>query len=238
MSRKGLVLLSGGLDSCVAAAMAREDGIELVAGLNVMYGQKHKKEKDSFKAVADHYGMQPIEVDLSSFGKLIQHSSALLNPEEELPKDRRMSTMTAKVPRSYVPGRNTIMLALAQSLAEALDLDVLVIGTHMTDSSGYPDAQERFVLAWNHLARYATRKAYEDGHPIEVFAPVIQMSKTSVVYHGKRLQAPLQLTWSCYQGGEKACGRCDSCIIRWNAFVANQMQDEIEYELEPASVGL
>jgi|SRR5882724_6627981 len=238
MSRKGIVLLSGGLDSCVAAAMAREDGIELVAALNVFYGQRHAREVKSFLLVAKHYGIDPIHLDMSEFGKVIGHSTALIGSDEELPLDRRMSEMTARVPRTYVPGRNTVMLALAQSIAEALDIDNIVCGVHQTDASGYPDTREIFINAWNHLARYATKKAYIGNRPIEVFAPIVQMSKTSVVYHGNRLQVPFASTWSCYAGGEKACGRCDSCILRWNAFVANNLEDPIEYETEPASVGL
>lgn len=237
MSRKAVVLLSGGLDSCVAAAMAREDGVELAAALNVYYGQKHAREMASAVRVAKHYGMELFPLDMSPFGKLIQHSSALIDTEEELVQDRAMSEMTAHVPRTYVPGRNTILLALAQSFVEAHTLDKIVVGFNAVDFSGYPDCRPIFVKAWNYLANYATQRAYE-GDPIELLAPIVEMSKASVIFNGKRLKAPLELTWSCYAGGEKACGRCDSCRIRWNGFAVQNMRDPIEYEVEPDTVSL
>jgi len=237
MSRKGLVLLSGGLDSCVAAAMAREDGVELVAALNVFYGQKHAREMSSAVRVAGYYGMKLHTLDMSPFGRLINHSSALLDADEPLVQDRAMSEMTAHVPRTYVPGRNTILLSLAQSLAEALQMNRIVVGFNAVDFSGYPDCRPIFVSAWNNLARYATQKGYE-GDPIELLAPIVEMSKASVIHHGMRLKAPLGLTWSCYAGGEKACGRCDSCRIRWNGFAVQNLKDPIEYAMEPDTVSL
>ena len=128
-----------------------------------------------------------------------------------------MSEMTARVPRSYVPGRNTIMLALAQSIAEASGADQIYTGFNAVDFSGYPDCRPIYVEAWNHLARYATKRGYE-GNPITLVAPIVNKAKASVVRTGLDLNAPLHLTWSCYTGGEQPCGECDSCIIRWNAF--------------------
>jgi 7-cyano-7-deazaguanine synthase len=238
MKNDALVLLSGGLDSCVATAVAKEEGLNPVLALNVFYGQRHAREEDSFYLVANHYGLKVALVDISSLAESIKHGSALLNKDEELPTDRAMSAMTARVPRTYVPGRNTIFLALAQSIAEANGIGNIVVGANAVDFSGYPDCRPIFVSAWNNLARYATKAGYEENKPIEVVAPIINMGKASVVYHGRRLSAPLELTWSCYAGGKKACGRCDSCIIRWNAFVANGLVDPIEYEFEPEKVGM
>lgn len=233
-----LVLMSGGLDSCVATAVAIEDGLKPVLALNIHYGQRHEREEKSFFKVASHYGLKALQVDISSLAESIKHATALLNREEELPFDRALSAMTARVPRTYVPGRNTIFLSLAQSIAEANGIDRIVMGANAVDFSGYPDCRPIFVHAWNNLARYATRVGYEKNKPIEVVAPIIEWSKASVVWHGKRLSAPMELTWSCYAGGEKACGRCDSCLIRWNAFIANGWVDPLEYELEPQKVGL
>src|SRR5437660_9938098 len=129
--------------------------------------------------------------------------------------------MTSRVPRSYVPGRNTIMLAIAQSIAEAHDVDTIITGFNAVDFSGYPDCRPIFVSAWNHLARYATSRGYQDNRPIEVLAPIINSSKASVVDYAKRYNAPLHLTWSCYEGGPLACRRCDSCRIRLDAFKEN-----------------
>lgn len=234
---ESLVLMSGGLDSCVATAVAIEEGLNPVLALNIYYGQRHAREVKSFFAVAHHYHLRPLQVDISSLAESIREATALLNKEEELPHDRAMSAMTARVPRTYVPGRNTIFLALAQSIAEANGLSKIIIGANAVDFSGYPDCRPIFVSAWNHLAKYATRVGFQDNRPIEVVAPIINWSKASVVSHGKSFQAPMELTWSCYAGGEKACGRCDSCIIRWNAFVTNGLVDPIEYEFEPAKVG-
>lgn len=235
---ESLVLMSGGLDSCVATAVAIEEGLKPVLALNVHYGQRHAREEESFFKVAEHFKLKVVQVDIGSLADSIAHATALLNREEELPSDRAMSAMTARVPRTYVPGRNTIFLALAQSIAEANEIEKIVIGANAVDFSGYPDCRPIFVNAWNNLARYATRVGYEGNKPIEVVAPIINMAKSTVVFHGKRLKAPLELTWSCYAGGEKACGRCDSCRIRWNAFVANGWVDSLEYDFEPEKVGL
>lgn len=233
-----LILMSGGLDSCVATAVAVEEGLNPVLALNVHYGQRHEREEESFFKVADFYKLKAVQVDISSLADSIRHATALLNKEEALPEDRAMSAMTARVPRTYVPGRNTIFLSLAQSIAEANEIGSIVIGANAVDFSGYPDCRPIFVSAWNNLARYATRVGYEGNKPIEVVAPIINMAKSTVVFHGRRLKAPLGMTWSCYAGGERACGKCDSCRIRWNAFVANGWVDEIEYEFEPEKVGL
>ena len=222
-------LISGGLDSCVAAYMAREDhNIEVKTGVTILYGQRHDREVSSAKRVCAALGINHIVLDVP-LRDIIQGSSALLNPSEALPHDRAQSAMTARVPRSYVPGRNTIMLAIAQSIAEAYEYDHIITGFNAVDFSGYPDCRPIFVDAWNHLARYATKRGYENN-AITLVAPIINMAKASVVYHGIRLGAPLGDTWSCYEGGALACGRCDSCIIRRNAFRENGREDPITYE--------
>jgi 7-cyano-7-deazaguanine synthase len=216
--RKSVALLSGGLDSCVALAIAKEE-TDVVAAINVDYSQKHIKEVVSAGQIAAHYGVKIYYLSLASFGDILTslHATALVDPTEALPQSRRMSEMTAKVPRSYVPGRNTIMLALAQSVAEALHADEIYCGFNAVDFSGYPDCRPIFVEAWNHLAHYATKRGYENN-PIILRAPIVNLGKASVVRRGLDLGAPLQLTWSCYTGGDRPCGLCDSCIIRWNAF--------------------
>jgi 7-cyano-7-deazaguanine synthase len=215
---KSVALLSGGLDSCVALAIAREES-EVVMALTVYYGQKHRRETESAIAIAGHYDLEHHIITLNDLGDILSslHASALVDPTEALPHGRRMSAMTARVPRSYVPGRNTIMLSLAQSVAEALNADEIYCGFNAVDFSGYPDCRPIFVEGWNHLAHYSTKRGYE-GNPIVLRAPIINLSKASVVRRGLDLGAPLQLTWSCYTGGERPCGLCDSCIIRFNAF--------------------
>lgn len=222
---KSVALLSGGLDSCVALAIAREES-EVIACITVTYGQKHSREILSADKITKHYGVQLIPLSMESLGFVLKdlHATALVDPSEALPTNRRMSAMTAHVPRSYVPGRNTIMLALAQSVAEALNADEIYCGFNAVDFSGYPDCRPIFVQAWNYLAHYSTKRGYENN-PITLRAPIIDLSKASVVRRGIDLGAPLHLTWSCYSGGDQPCGECDSCIIRWNAFQENGMDD-------------
>lgn len=236
---KSVALLSGGLDSCVALASAREDS-DVLMTLSIYYGQKHSRELRASAAISEYYEIPHTEIDTSDLGKVLSelHASALIDKTEALPHDRRMSEMTAKVPRSYVPGRNTIMLALAQSVAEALNCDQIYCGFNAVDFSGYPDCRPIFVDAWNHLARYATSKGYY-GNPIQLVAPIINSSKASVVEKGLELEAPLHLTWSCYTGGDKPCGTCDSCIIRYHAFRENNISDPTgPYLVEPIYRGL
>lgn len=140
---KSLALLSGGLDSCVALAIAREDS-EVVAGVNVYYGQKHSREMQAAVDICKHYNIEYLALELGHFGELLTrlHATSLIDPDERLPADRRMSEMTARVPRSYVPGRNTIMLALAQSVAEALGVDEIYCGFNAVDYSGLADKED------------------------------------------------------------------------------------------------
>lgn len=225
MTPKSVALLSGGLDSCVALAIAREESDPIVC-ISVNYGQKHNKELQCAEDIAGHYQIGHEIIDLTDLGSLLSdyHATALVDKNESLPTNRRMSAMTAAVPRSYVPGRNTIMLALAQSVAEALDADEIYCGFNAVDFSGYPDCRPIFVEAWNHLAHYSTKRGYEN-RPIILRAPIVNLGKASVVRRGLDLRAPLELTWSCYAGGERPCGECDSCIIRYNAFAECGVDD-------------
>ena len=224
---KSIALLSGGLDSCVALAIAQRLGLNPSASVTILYGQRHDREIRSAEAIAAHYGLRHILIDLP-IGNYIKHASALLNPQEALPKDRGMEEMSSDIPRSYVPGRNTMMLAIAQSIAEAFDADCIIVGFNHLDYSGYPDCRPEFVEAWNKLARVATKRGVE-GNPIQVWTPIIDMSKVDIITKGYELKAPLHLTWSCYQGREKACGKCDSCIIRLDAFKKLKLDDPIKY---------
>lgn len=230
-----IALLSGGLDSCTAIAVATHEGYTVTDALTIMYGQRHDRELQSAMQVATFYHCRHHVITLP-LGGLIRDASALLvDSKLELPRDRALSAMTARVPVSYVPGRNTIMLAIAQSLAEAFQLDNIITGFNAVDFSGYPDCRPIYVDAWNHLARYATRRGYQDNQPITVYAPIINSSKASVVARAKELNAPIHLSWSCYTGGNLACGRCDSCRIRLDAFKENGMSDPIQYEVQGAS---
>lgn len=227
---KAIGLISGGLDSCTAIAVAIHEGYTVTDALTIMYGQRHDKELSSAVRVAEFYHCRHHVITLP-LGGIIRDASALLAASgEELPRDRALSAMTARVPRTYVPGRNTIMLSIAQSIAEAFDIDNIITGFNAVDFSGYPDCRPIFVDAWNHLAKYATRRGYQDNSPITCYAPIINRSKASVVKLASELGAPIHLTWSCYAGGNLACRRCDSCRIRLDAFYVNGLVDPIEYE--------
>lgn len=230
---KSIILLSGGLDSTTTLAIAKRRGDDPVLALSVFYGQRHVKELQSAEDVAKHYSLPHTVVDLSTVGAQITSGTALVGTNEALPEGRSVEEMSKSIPRSYVPGRNTMMLGVAQSIAEALDVERIYVGFNAVDYSGYPDCRPHFVNAWNNLAHYATSKGV-NGRPILVEAPVIMMSKAAIVQQGLNLEVPYNLTWSCYKGEEKACGRCDSCIIRYKAFREVGSLDPISYSEVPA----
>jgi 7-cyano-7-deazaguanine synthase len=227
--QSAVALVSGGLDSCTAVAVALEEGYGITDSITIHYGQRHGRELTSAARVSEHYHLRHHVVTVP-LGGILRDASALCNPDEPLPRDRALSAMTARVPRTYVPGRNTIMLAIAQSIAEAFNATWIITGFNAVDFSGYPDCRPIFVEAWNHLARYATRMGYQGNRPIQCYAPIIHKSKASVVALASDLNAPVHLTWSCYQGGDLACGRCDSCRIRLDAFKECHLIDPIKYE--------
>lgn len=213
---KSLVLLSGGLDSTTTLAIARHES-DVKLALSIVYGQRHERELRSAEAIARYYGLTWSVVYIDGIANLIGDATALIGTNEDLPKNRDEKEMAGSIPRSYVPGRNTIMLAIAQSVAEANDLDLIYTGFNAVDYSGYPDCRPEFVGAWNALAKLSTKRGIE-GNAIQVVAPIILKSKEEIVTIGVRSNAPLELTWSCYQGGTLACRECDSCKIRLTAF--------------------
>jgi 7-cyano-7-deazaguanine synthase len=208
-------------------AACKDDGDNPTLALTVFYGQRHSREIDSARKISEYYALEHVIIDLgNSFPNAIKQATALINKEENLPAERRMSEMTAKVPRTYVPARNTVLLSIALSVAEAYGLDQICCGVQATDYASYPDTRRCYIEAFNHLARFATKRGYENN-PILVKAPIVDMSKASVVNLGLRLKVPFEFTWTCYEGGERPCGRCDSCIIRANAFWANGVDDPL-----------
>lgn len=213
---KAIVLLSGGLDSCVTASIAKAAGNDLHF-LNVYYGQRHSRERSSAVSIAAWHEAPITQLDIIGFGNMVKGATILTDPTQKVPANRSEEEMSNGKAPSYVPGRNTIMLALAQSLAEAVGADVIYCGVNAVDYSGYVDCRPSFIAAWNELAQVSTFKGV-DGSPIWVEAPLIEMTKVQIVQRGKELGAPLHLSWSCYSGGEKPCGVCDSCIIRNQAF--------------------
>ncbi len=217
-----VVLLSGGLDSTTVVATAINEGYTVTA-ISFRYGQKHTKELESAKAVAKHYGIAHaiIDLDLSSF-------RSALTQDIEVPADRE-GDLSQNIPITYVPARNIVFLSIAAGLCESVDADYIFIGTNSVDYSGYPDCRPEFLEAFQSMLAVGT-KAGVEGNPIQIKAPLENLSKTEIVKLGKKLNAPLHLSWSCYNGGEKACGHCDSCKLRLKGFEGAGYKDEIEYE--------
>lgn len=212
---KAIVLLSGGLDSCVTASIAKAAGHELHF-LNVYYGQRHSRERSSAIDIAAYHRAPITQLDIQGFGAAVADGT-ILTGKGEVPTNRSEEEMSHGKAPSYVPGRNTVMLALAQSLAEAVGADVIYCGVNAVDYSGYVDCRPSFIAGWNELAQVSTFRGVE-GSPIWVEAPLIEMTKVEIVQKGKELGAPLYLSWSCYAGGKVPCNVCDSCKIRNAAF--------------------
>jgi len=224
---KAVVLLSGGLDSSTVLALAKERGHDVVA-LTFDYGQRHDKEIDSARAVAEAMGATEHIVLSLPLGPLLD--SSLTRADAAVPEGRSKSDMSSGIPSTYVPSRNIIFLSVAASIAESIGAGSVFIAANAVDFSGYPDCTPEFVDAFQAMLRVGT-KAGKEGRSITVEAPVIGMTKTEIVREAVRLNVPLGLTWSCYKGGERACGRCDSCLLRLEGFRQAGVEDPLEYEV-------
>ena len=224
MTGKAVVLLSGGLDSTTTLAQAIADGNEVVS-LSFRYGQRHSKELVAAKNVADFFKVKHVIVDID----LSMFRSALTDKNIDVPENRDEEQMGSDIPVTYVPARNIIMLSVAAGLCESVDADKIYIGANSVDYSGYPDCRPEFFAEYEKMINVGT-KAGVEGHPIRIMTPIQHATKADIVRLGKKLGAPLHLTWSCYEGGEKACGKCDSCQLRLRGFEEAGYKDEIEYE--------
>jgi len=235
-SRKAVVLLSGGMDSCVCAAMARDrHGSANLALLHAMYGQRtEKRERQAFDAIADFYQIrQRLVVRLEHFRAI--GGSALTDKKIEVPENELgvPSPGGSSIPVTYVPFRNAHFLSVGVSWAEAIGAGAIYIGAVAEDSSGYPDCRPEYYRVFQELIRVGTKPETE----IEMVTPVIAMKKSEIIRRGRELGAPLHLTWSCYQGKTAACGQCDSCLLRLRAFAEAGVADPIPYR-EHASSGV
>jgi 7-cyano-7-deazaguanine synthase len=218
-----VVLLSGGLDSATALAIAREQGFACHA-LSVDYGQRHAAELAAARRVARSLGAvehRIMRVDLAGIG-----GSALTDPAIAVPEEA-----TTGIPITYVPARNTIMLSLALAWAEVLGARDVFIGVNVLDSSGYPDCRPEFIAAFQALATLATRAGVE-GNPCRVHTPLIKWTKAEIIKEGTRLNVDYGQTVSCYQADAagRACGRCDACRLRRAGFAAAQLADPTRYQ--------
>ena len=220
---RAVVLLSGGLDSATALAIARSQNFECYA-LSVEYGQRHSAELDAARRVAAAAGVSDhrvMRVDLAGIG-----GSALTDTTIAVPE-----SPTSGIPVTYVPARNTIMLSLALGWAEVLGAGDIFIGVNAVDFSGYPDCRPEFIAAFARLATLAT-KAGVEGQPYRIQAPLISLSKAEIIREGLRLGVDYALTVSCYQadGDGRACGKCDSCRLRRAGFAAAAVSDPTRYQ--------
>ena len=227
---KAMVLFSGGVDSttCLALAIQRH-GLENVIPLSITYGQKHEKEMEAAEKILEYYGLKGRTLDLS---RIFQFSncSLLVHSTQEIPEAsyaQQLDEEPGKPVSTYVPFRNGLFLSCAASMAISEDCGILYYGIHMDDAAGsaYPDCSSAFNSAIN-------QAIYEgSGRQLEVKAPFVGMTKAQIVKTGLELQVPYELTWSCYEGHEKACGRCGTCIDRRNAFLQNHVTDPVPYEV-------
>lgn len=223
-SQLAICLVSGGMDSCVTAAIANEENDEL-AFLHVSYGQRtEKREHEAFEALADHYAVKSrLVISLEHLAKI--GGSSLTDPNMQV-TDADLSAQG--IPTSYVPFRNSHLLAAAVSWGEVIKATAIYIGAVAEDSSGYPDCRPEFYDAFQNVIDTGTRPETR----ITIRTPVIAMRKSEIVQRGIELGAPLHLTWSCYKESELACGNCDSCALRLRAFREAGVTDPIPYVLD------
>lgn len=221
---KAVVLLSGGLDSATVLAMAQAEGLDCHA-LAVDYGQRHRSELQAARRVAEAAGvtLKVLRLDLRAIG------GSALTDDIDVPEPRG-ETVGEGIPVTYVPARNTVMLSLALGYAEVLGAGTIAIGVNAVDYSGYPDCRPEFIAAFERVAKLAT-KAGVEGQALRLFTPLIDLTKAEIIQTGTGLGVDYALTVSCYQADEdgRACGRCDSCVIRRQGFAAAGVPDPTRY---------
>jgi len=227
--RSAVVLLSGGLDSVTAAAIARADGYRLFA-LTVDYGQRHRFEIEAARRVAAFLHVQRhviAAVDLRQFG------GSALTDRMDVPLHRSEAEMGAGIPITYVPARNTVFLSLALGYAEVVGAAHIFIGVNAVDYSGYPDCRPAFIEAFEKLANVATKAGVERTMKFRIHAPLLEMTKAEIIRRGTELRVDYAMTHSCYSPNEAgvACGRCDACYLRLKGFAEAGLSDPIEYQM-------
>ena len=215
---RAVVLLSGGLDSATTAAIAIADGYEVIA-LSFRYGQRHQKELEAAEKVVKALGIKQhfiTDIDLSQWG-----GSSLTDKSIAIPQD---GVQPDVIPSTYVPGRNTVFIAIALSLAEAKNAQAIYLGINAVDYSGYPDCRPEYLKAYQQLANLSSKAGVEGNAP-QLVAPLVKDSKVDIVRRALESNVPIADTWSCYQGGDTPCGVCDSCRIRDRALIEAGRED-------------
>ena len=224
---QAVVLLSGGLDSTTLLAYAHDAGFDVHA-MTFRYGQRHVVEIDAARRAATHIGVRDhvvVDIDLRVFG------GSALTTSMEVPKDRTGSEIQHGIPITYVPARNTIFLSFALAYSEVLGASDIFVGVNAVDYSGYPDCRPEYIAAYERMANLATRGAVEGTTPVRIRTPLIDLSKREIIELGLRLGVDYAITSSCYDPlpDGKACGRCDACLLRLDAFRALGIEDPARY---------
>jgi len=223
--KKAVILLSGGLDSSTVLYQAAADGYECY-GISFDYQQRHRRELRSAVEIAQRLGVkehQIINFDLRQWG-----GSALTDNTIDLPTDRSLVEMSEQIPITYVPARNTIFLSFALSYAETTGAERVYLGVNALDYSGYPDCRSDYIAAMQEVFNLGTKQGRE-GQGIKIITPLIELKKREIIELGNQLGVPWQDTWSCYAGGDVACGVCDSCRLRLAAFAELGLEDPLPY---------
>ena len=226
--KKAVILLSGGLDSATAAAIASHEGFALYA-LSVDYGQRHRFELDAARRVAQSLGVQRHVVLPVGLAQL---AGSALTGDIAVPKDRPLGEMAQGIPVTYVPARNTVLLALALAYAEVSGAADIFLGVNAIDYSGYPDCRPEFIAAFAQMAQLATKASVEGRLRFAIHTPLIRWTKAQIIRRGSELGVDYSLTHSCYDPTPAgvSCGRCDACQLRLKGFAEAGFDDPIEYE--------
>jgi 7-cyano-7-deazaguanine synthase len=225
--RRAVVLLSGGIDSATALAVAKAEGYAVYA-LTVAYGQRHGMEVAAARRVARSLGVREhrvLSLDLRAIG------GSALTADLDVPKDRSPEAIGEGIPVTYVPARNTILLALALAWAEVLEAETIVLGANVLDYSGYPDCRPEFLRVFEAMAHLATKAAVEGRVRVRIEAPLLHLTKAEILRRGAALGVDYALTHSCYdpEPEGRACGRCDSCLLRKKGFAEAGLADPTVY---------
>jgi 7-cyano-7-deazaguanine synthase len=231
--RKAVVLLSGGLDSATALAVACAEGFTPYA-LSFRYGQRHRFELDAAERVAQRQGVAQhvvLDIDLRRFG------GSALTGDIEVPKDRPVEEMSHAIPVTYVPARNTVFLSFALAWAEVLGSSDVFIGVNAVDYSGYPDCRPEYIEAFERMANLATRAGVEGRQRLKIHTPLIELTKAQIIELGRALGVDYSITHTCYDPDEagRACGRCDACVLRLRGFAEAGGPDPAPFQ--PAAEG-
>jgi 7-cyano-7-deazaguanine synthase len=245
MRKIGVILLSGGLDSTTVAAYAMKQGYELI-GITVHYGQKHSKEVESAKKIAQVMGMKHEVIDVSFFKRLAWYSALTSSESFTVPKQRDNSKMAKDIPITYVPLRNTLFVTIAAAFVESEVLNLIgreevnpgevqasiFIAANAIDYSGYPDCRPEYYEQMAKAIFQGSKLGAQYAKPISIETPIILKTKAEIIKMAMDLKAPLEYTWSCYEGGELPCGKCDSCILRAKGFAEAGYEDPLIVRLK------